>query len=375
MVDRPRIAPTAIASRRGIEAVVAGSPLLSRSRRRVEVVPKPSVPTARAIIDCAAYVDGKRLPGRFTPETALAEIRRRGTGFVWIGLFEPDPQQMGEIAETFGLHELAAEDAVNGRQRPKFERYDDTMVTVMRTVAYVEHDMHTVSEIVQTGEIMVFLGADFVVAVRHGEHNELTAVRHRLESDPDRLALGSSVVLHAITDHVVDSYVEVALAVEFDVESMEEELFSPRSKIPIEAIYQLKREIVELRRAVRPLAGPLQSLTAPGTPLPKEVRRYLRNVADHHSGVAERINDLDETLTTLVGAAVAKIAVQQSTDMRKISAYIAILAVPTMIAGIYGMNFDHMPELRQPWGYPATLIVMLTICTALAVAFRRIRWL
>ncbi|MEU4322272.1 magnesium and cobalt transport protein CorA [Nocardia fluminea] len=375
MSDGPRLTPASTENRRGLGARVADSQFLSRSRRRAEIVPKPSVPTARAIVDCAAYVDGKRLPGRFTPETALAEIRRRGTGFVWIGLFEPDLHQMGEIAATFGLHELAVEDAVTGRQRPKFERYDDTMVTVMRTVAYVEHDMHTVSEIVQTGEIMVFLGADFVVAVRHGEHNELTAVRHRLEAEPDRLALGPGVVLHAIADHVVDTYVDVTQATEFDVESMEEELFSPRSKLPIEAIYQLKREIVELRRAVRPLAGPLQTLIAPRTPLPKEVRRYLRDVADHHSGVADRINDLDETLTTLVGAAVAKIAVQQNTDMRKISAYIAILAVPTMIAGIYGMNFDHMPELHQTWGYPATVLVMLAICTGLIVVFRRIRWL
>lgn len=375
MVDGPRTAPASTATRRGIGFRVTDSPFLSRSRRRVEVVAKPAVPTARAIIDCAAYVDGTRLPGRFSPASALAEIRGRGRGFVWVGLFEPDLHQMGEIAETFGLHQLAVEDAVHGKQRPKFERYDDTMVTVMRTVAYVEHDMHTVSEIVQTGEIMVFLGTDFVVAVRHGEHNELTAVRHELETEPDRLALGPGAVLHAIADHVVDSYIDVTQSVEFDVESMEEELFSPRSKIPIEAIYQLKREIVELRRAVRPLAGPLQTLTAPRTPLPKEVRRYLRDVADHHSGVAERINDLDETLTTLVGAAVAKIAVQQNTDMRKISAYIAILAVPTMIAGIYGMNFDHMPELRQTWGYPITLTVMVTICTALVVVFRRIRWL
>ncbi|MFC6010575.1 magnesium and cobalt transport protein CorA [Nocardia lasii] len=351
------------------------SPFGSRGRRRGPAVTGPTVPTARAIVDCAAYVDGARLPGRFTPESALAEIRSRGTGFVWIGLFEPDSHQMGEIAATFGLHELAVEDAVTGRQRPKYERYDDTLITVMRTVAYVEHDPHTVSEIVQTGEIMVFLGTDFVVAVRHGEHNELTAVRHRLEAEPERLALGPGVVLHAIADQVVDSYLEVAQAVEFDVESMEEELFSPDTTIPIDAIYQLKREIVELRRAVRPLAGPLQTLISPRTPLPKEIRRYLRDVADHHSGVAERINDLDETLTTLVGAAMAKIAVQQNTDMRKISAYIAVLAVPTMIAGIYGMNFDVMPELRHPWGYPLTVLVMASLCTGLIVVFRRARWM
>ncbi|MFD6397468.1 magnesium and cobalt transport protein CorA [Nocardia sp. NPDC060249] len=355
--------------------MVARAPFRSRRRRVIEVVPKPTVPTARAIVDCAAYVDGARLPGRFSPASALAEIRTRGTGFVWVGLFEPDEHQMSEIADVFGLHPLAVEDAVNAHQRPKLERYDDTLVTAMRTVAYVEHDMHIVSEIVQTGEIMVFTGPDFVVAVRHGEHTGLVRVRHRLEADPDRLALGPGAVLHAITDHVVESYHDVTSAVEYDVESMEEELFTPRTTLPIEAIYQLKREIVELRRAVRPLAGPLQTLAGPQTPLPKEVRRYLRDVTDHHSGVAERINDLDETLTTLVGAAVAKIAVQQSTDMRKISAFVAILAVPTMIAGIYGMNFDYMPELKQTWGYPVVLATMATLCATLIVVFRRIKWL
>ncbi|MFD5176977.1 magnesium and cobalt transport protein CorA [Nocardia sp. NPDC058379] len=338
-------------------------------------VPKPAVPTARAIVDCGVYVAGRRLPGRFTPAAALAEVRRRCEGFVWVGLFEPDTRQMGEIAQTFDLHSLAVEDAVKGNQRPKLERYDDTLVTVMRTVAYVEHDMATVSEIVQTGEIMVFTAPDFVVAVRHGEHSGLAEVRHRLEADPQRLARGSGAVLHAITDHVVDSYLEVAGSVEYDVEQIEEELFTPRSRLPIESIYQLKREIVELRRAVSPLAQPLQLLTRPETPLPKEIRRYLRDVADHHTGVAERISDLDESLTALVSAAVAKIAIQQSADMRRISAFVAILAVPTMIAGIYGMNFDYMPELKQTWGYPVVLATMVVICLALVVVFRRIRWL
>ncbi|MGX1812182.1 magnesium and cobalt transport protein CorA [Nocardia sp. NPDC055321] len=344
----------------------------ARQRARLRKIP---VPTARAIVDCAVYVDGRRLKGRFTHVTALGEVRSRGTGFVWVGLHEPDATQMADIAETFGLHPLAVEDAVRGHQRPKLERYDDTLVTVMRTVAYVEHEMHSVSEIVVTGEILVFTGPNFVVAVRHGEHSGLTGVRRGLEADPDQLALGPGAVLHAIADYVVDTYVEVAHALEFDVDAMEEEIFTPASRIAIEPIYQLKREIVEMRRAVLPLALPLHQLGRPETPLPKEIRRHLRDVADHHTAVAERITDFNETLSALITAAVAKTGVQQNTDIRKISALAAMFAVPTMLAGVYGMNFTHMPELRQPWGYPAVLVAMVVLCGALLVFFRRSKWL
>ncbi|WP_067837903.1 magnesium and cobalt transport protein CorA [Nocardia lijiangensis] len=350
-------------------------PPFRRSERQVPVAPKVPVPTARAIVDCAVYIDGQRLPGTFTHSAALAEVRERGAGFVWVGLHEPDETQMGDIAQTFGLHSLAVEDAVKAHQRPKLERYDDILVTVMRTVAYVEHELHSVSEIVQTGEILIFTAPDFVVAVRHGEHSGLAGVRRDLEAHPQRLQLGPGAVLHAIADFVVDSYIEVTQAVELDVDVMEEEIFTPRRRIAIEPIYQLKREIVELRRAVKPLAAPLHQLSEPETPLPKEVRRYLRDVADHHTTVAERINDFDDSLSALIGAALAKTAVQQNTDLRKISAWVAILAVPTMIAGIYGMNFEHMAELRQVWGYPAVLALMATLCGTLWVVFRRIEWL
>ncbi|GGL29397.1 hypothetical protein GCM10011588_50320 [Nocardia jinanensis] len=209
--------------------------------RRSTAVPHIRVPTARAIVDCAVYVDGERLPGRFTHEQALVAARERG-GFVWLGLHDPDADQMGEVAATFDLHALAVEDAVQAHQRPKLERYDDTLVMVMRTVAYREHELHTVSEIVETGELMIFTAPDFVIAVRHGEHSPLAMVRRELEADPDRLRLGTGSVLHAIADHVVDTYIAVVQAVEFDIDAMEEEVFTPRTPITVEAIYQLKRK-------------------------------------------------------------------------------------------------------------------------------------
>ncbi|MBH0775871.1 magnesium and cobalt transport protein CorA [Nocardia sp. NEAU-351] len=347
-----------------------------RASRSARELPRVPVPTARAIVDCGVYVQGRRLPGRFTHRDACAEVRNRGEGFVWVGLHDPDDRQMGDIAETFGLHALVVEDAVKARQRPKLERYDDTLVLVMRTVSYVEHELHSVSEIVESGEIMVFCAPDFVVTVRHGEHSGLASVRKQLEADPAMLMYGPGAVLHAVADYVVDTYIEVAASVELDIDAMEEEVFTPRSQVAVESIYQLKREVVELRRAVTPLAIPLQLLGhKPDLPLPKEIRRYLRDVADHHTGVAERIADFDGSLSALISAALAKIGVQQNTDMRKISAYVAIAAVPTMGAGIYGMNFEHMPELRWTYGYPLVLSVIAVACVALFVTFRRNHWL
>ncbi|MGH4020436.1 MAG: magnesium and cobalt transport protein CorA [Pseudonocardiaceae bacterium] len=351
--------------------------LRQRTGRFSRPVPAVTLPLSRFVVDCAVYVDGWRLPGQFSHDDALAEVRRRGEGFVWIGLHEPDARQIQGVAETFGLRELAVEDAVHGHQRPKLDRYDDMLFMVFKTVNYVEHaDATTANKIVETGEVMVFVGNDFVVTVRHGNHSGLAAVRRRLERDPEQLALGPAAVLHAVADQVVDRYLAVTAAVEDDIEAMETKVFAPHTSVTSEQIYLMKREIMELRRAVRPLAAPLRRLAETPTPMvPAGVRQYFRDVDDHLTTVSERVGSYDELLTTLVDAALAKITVQQNSDMRKITAWVAIISVPTMIAGIYGMNFDHMPELHWEYGYLLVLGMIVTACATLFRAFRHNRWL
>ncbi|MEK8070523.1 magnesium and cobalt transport protein CorA [Rhodococcoides navarretei] len=340
-----------------------------------EPTPRIPVPTARAIVDCAVYVNGTRLPGRFTHTSAIAEVRARGEGFVWVGLHAPDDHQMSAIAQCYGLHELMVEDTVHAHQRPKLERYDDVAFLVLRTVKYVEHEsVTTANEIVESGEIMVMVGRDFVITVRHGEHSGLAGVRQRLEANSEQLALGPSAVLHAVADHVVDEYLAVTESIERDVDGMEEEVFSPHHHVPIENIYLLKREVVELRRSVTPLSTPLARLVQEPS-VPKAVRRYLRDVQDHHTTVAERISEYDEVLSSLVDAALARVTMQQNLDMRKISAWVAIAAVPTMVAGIYGMNFDNMPELHWTYGYHLMVAIVLCVCLGLWRTFHKNDWL
>lgn len=334
-------------------------------------------PVSAYVVDCAVYVDGRRLDGEWTHAEAVEEVRRRGSGFVWIGLHEPNEDQINGIAETFGLHELAVEDAVHAHQRPKLERYDTTLFMVLKTVRYVANETLTsTSEIVESGELMAFLGRDFVITVRHGKHAGLATVRSQLEQDPEQLALGPAAVLHGIADHVVDTYLEVTEAIQDDIDDIEAEVFAPRTGIDAEQIYLMKREVMELRRAVMPLNKPLQRLAEGATPMvPAEVRSYFRNVDDHLSTVSDRVASFDELLTTLVDATLAKITLQQNTDMRKISAWVAIISTPTMIAGIYGMNFEHMPETEWVFAYPVCLLVMLGACVVLFKTFRRNKWL
>jgi magnesium transporter len=346
----------------------------------VEVRHKPA-PVSKAVVDCGVYAAGERVPGEFNHVEALDKVRELRAAeveaFVWIGLHEPDEQQMLSVGEVYNLHPLAVEDAVHAHQRPKAERYDDDLFLVVKTVTYVPHEsVERAREIVETGEIMVFVGPEFVITVRHGEHTGLAAIRQRLEHERKSLILGPYGVMHAITDHIVDTYRSVTAAMESDVDAIEENTFSPTGKTEIEPIYLLKREVVELRRAVSPLTDDLEWVIKDNTDLlTKELRRQMRDVLDHQIVAAEQIAEYDEMLSSLVQAASAKVGMQQNQDMRKISAWAAMAAVPTAIAGIYGMNFEHMPELGWAYGYPAAVLVMVTICFFLYRTFRRNHWL
>jgi magnesium transporter len=289
-------------------------------------------------------------------------------------LYEPDLEHMQTVAETFRLHPLAVEDAVCAHQRPKLERYDDSLFMVLKTVHYVAHESPaTANEIVETGEIMAFLGQDFIVTVRHGDHSGLHELRRDLETTPERLKLGPAAVLHAIADRVVDSYLEVTEAFGRDIDQVEQVIFEPRSEIGAEQIYMMKREILELRHAVGPLVNPMVRLAQSDTLA--EVRPYFQDVNDHLTAVSDRVTAFDELLTSLVDATLAKITLQQNTDMRKISAWVAILAFPTMVFGLYGMNFDNMPELHWKFGYPLVMLLVLAVCLLLHRLFKRNQWL
>ena len=329
------------------------------------------------IVDCATYIDGVRAPGCLDPHLALQVVREAGRGFVWVGLQEPAADDMEAVAWTFGLHELAVEDAVNAHQRAKLEQYKQSLFFVMKTVLFVEHESPTTAnEIINTGEIMVWLGPDFIITVRHGAHSGLADLRHELERDSSRLAGGPAIVLHAIADRIVDQYLEVTQAAEDDVDAIETAVFSPDQKVGIEQIYLFKREILELRRATAPLAAPLHKLAETPNPfVPAQVRAYFRDVADHLAQVTERVATYDELLTALVHASLAEISTQQNSDMRKISAWAAIALVPTAVAGIYGMNFEHMPELSWTFGYPMAIGLIVLICVLLHRTLRKRGWL
>lgn len=336
----------------------------------------PSSDEGSAIVDCAVYRDGRRLSGTATWVDAIDEVDRGKSGFAWIGLYEPTEEQLSGLAERLHLHPLAVEDAVHAHQRPKLDRYGNDVFAVVKTVHYND-DGQQISEVVETGEVMVFLGPNFVVTVRHGVHGGLHELRGRLEGNPDLLSQGPSTVLHAVLDHAVDGYLYAIEALQLDVDEVETAVFRGDGRASqTSRIYLLKREVVEMRRAVTPLAAPLRQLAE--TPMPAvagNVRAYFRDVDDHLQRVVEQVTAFDDLLNTLVSANLAQAGVIQNEDMRKISAWVAIVSVPTMVAGIYGMNFKHMPELSWQYSYPVVVALVALACLFLHRAFKRNGWL
>lgn len=325
------------------------------------------------IVDCAHYKDGVRQQEEALSPEQAAELRKAaGSGdFVWIGIHEPEPGDIDRLAKLFDLHELAVEDALQAHQRPKIEDYDADVFLVLKTAHY-----HEDREEVHFGEISVFAGPGYVITVRHGPGSELHSARQRLEARPDLVKLGATSAIWAVLDKVVDDYIPVVDAIEDDIEEVEKDVFDDDIPAPTARIYNLKREVIEFHRAVWPLLNPLETLEQGGFErVPQHLRSFFRDVADHARRVDDQVQSQRELLTSVLQANLSLVSVNQNEVLKRISAIAGIVAVPTFIASVYGMNFEHMPELHWRFGYPLCIAVMMLIGLSLVAYFRRIDWL
>jgi magnesium transporter len=325
------------------------------------------------IVDSAVYRQGKRIVDDLPP-SELGRVRKLATepgDFVWVGLHEPTEQELATVEEEFGLHPLAVEDAFTAHQRPKLERYEHTLFLTLKSLWYVDEN-----DAVETGEINMFVGDDFVITVRHGSGSELHSARRDLEAKSAVLTHGPSAVVYAVCDRVVDGYLSVMTSLEEDVDEVETSVFSTQRTNDSARIYTLKREIAEARRAVLPLREPMRRFATGAVPgIDEASAPFFRDVLDHLTRVSETVDGLDQLLSTAFDAHLAQISVQQNEDMRKISAGAAIVVVPTLIAGVYGMNFRHMPELSWTYGYPYAVALMAATVVGLWLWFKRSGWL
>ena len=379
---RPRVLPRYRRATRGTD-----------DRRRppapeISMEPRPTpaaAPVEQSVVAAAIYRDGKRIEDPPTVAETSRRLREQPGTMAWIGLYRPAEAQLLAVAEQFRLHELAVEDAIVAHQRPKLERYGDTLFVVLRAARYLDD-----VEEVEFGEIHLFVGSDFVLTVRHSQAPDLAAVRRRMEDDPELLRLGPEAVLYAILDTVVDGYAPVVAGLQNDIDEIETEVFRGDPKVS-RRIYELSGEVIEFQRATRPLLAILEGLMAGfdkyGTD--QELRRYLRDVADHATTVAERVDGFRQRLTdiltvnaTLVNQAqneeikrLSEASFAQNEEVKRVSAWAAILFAPTLIGTVYGMNFKYMPELHWVLGYPFALSLMLLVSGSLYLAFKRRGWL
>ena len=321
------------------------------------------------IVDNAIYVDGRRTEEPGTLGETYEAVRER-RGVAWIGIYRPTEDEFSSVAGEFGLHGLAVEDATEAHQRPKLERYGETLFVVLKPARYLDKE-----ERVEFGEVHVFVGEDFVVTVRHGEAPDLGEVRKQLEDDPDLLSRGPEAILHAIMDRVVDDYGPVVDGLGNDIQEIEAEVFGGSPNVS-RRIYELSREVIEFQRATEPLDGMLGDLIREETiQVDPEVRRYLRDVRDHVLQVTERLAGFRELLQNILSVNLTLASLSQNEEVKKISAWAAILFAPTLVGTIYGMNFSHMPELHWLLGYPFSLMLMAFISFTLYLVFKRRGWL
>ncbi len=354
--------------------------LLARLRGRPgdgATVPAPRRANPDAVVDCAVYVAGRREPGRPHYADAYPRARRHRRSFVWLGLHEPGAAVMAAVGRAFGLDELSVAQALADGHRPTVQRHGEVTLLVLRTASYVEHaELTDTSEVIDTGDVMVFLGDRFVITVRHGASGALAPVRAGIQDRPGVLAEGPWAVGYAVCDRMVDLYLKVAGHLEKDLERIEESVFARDRSADIQHIYQLKREVVEFKRAVLPLQAPLRALLDQrGDGPPPALHRWFVDVEGRLTRAVDRIGSYDDLLNSILQSRLAQLAVDQNNDMRKIAAWAAIAAVQTAVAGIYGMNFTHMPELGWKYGYAGALALMATAGLTLHRLFRRSGWL
>ncbi|GAA4465295.1 magnesium and cobalt transport protein CorA [Phytohabitans houttuyneae] len=356
--------------------------MLDNDLRQPEPAPTVAFPS---LVDAGIYRDGRRVASGPDLAQTYRLWRQLPGAMAWIGLYQAEEAQMLAAANEFGLHELAVEDAIRAHQRPKLERYGDTLFVVLRAARYLDE-----TEQVEFGEIHLFVGPGFVLTVRHSHAPDLAAVRRRLEAEPHLLAHGPEAVLYAILDRVVDGYAPVVAGLQNDIDEIETQVFLGDPRVS-RRIYELSREVIEFQRATHPLLGMLGALMAGFQKygIGEELQRYLRDVADHATAVAERVDGFRQLLAgilavnaTLVSQAqsekmerLTEASYAQNEQIKRISAWAAILFAPTLIGTVYGMNFRHMPELRWAAGYPMSLALMAAVCSALYLAFKRRGWL
>jgi magnesium transporter len=379
VVDRRRASLTALSLGR------RPRPELTLAPAPPQQAAPPAGPRPLLIVDNAVYSSGRRVA---TPETVaeshewLVEDPER---LVWLGLYRPEPAELGELAEQYDLPELAVEDAIKAHQRPKFERYGDTLFVVLKAARYLD-----AAEEVEFGELHLFLGRNFAITVRHSESPDLSRVRRRLESEPALLEKGSEAVLYAILDAVVDGYSPVVAGLANDIDEIETEVFRGDPGVS-RRIYELSQEVLEFQRAAQPLTGILAAITAGFDKygVDEDLRSYLRDVEDHVVQVNERVEGFRQQLRDILTVNATLVAQRQNEEIRelteasiaqgeevkKISAWAAILFAPTLVGTVYGMNFDSIPELHWHLGYPFALVLMVGVSVTLYWVFKRRGWI